>query len=35
MGAKFSSELAAQGGVVSLKLRGVVDEDNELAGIEG
>lgn len=35
MGAKFSSELAAQGGVVSLKLRGVIDEDNELTGIEG
>ncbi len=35
MGAKFSSELAAQGGVVSLKLRGVVDEDNELTSIEG
>ncbi len=34
MGAKFSSELAAQGGVVSLKLRGVIDEDNELTGIE-
>ena len=30
MGAKFSSELAAQGGVVSLKLRGVIDEDNVL-----
>ncbi len=35
MGAKFSAELAAQGGVVSLKLRGVVDEDNELAALEG
>lgn len=34
MGAKFSSELVAQDSVLSLKLRGVVDEDNELAGIE-
>lgn len=35
MGAKFHSELTSRDGVSTLKLSGVIDEDNELAGLEG
>jgi anti-anti-sigma regulatory factor len=34
MGAKFSSELTSRDGVTTLKLVGVVDEDNELVSLE-
>ena len=34
MGAKFGSELTSRDGVSTLKLVGVVDEDNELVGLE-
>src|SRR5438552_3249317 len=34
MGSKFSSELTNRDGVTTLKIAGVIDEDNELVGIE-
>ncbi len=35
MGSKFSSELSSRDGVTTLKIAGVIDEDNELVGLEG
>lgn len=34
MGSKFGSELSTRDGVTTLKVVGVIDEDNELAGLE-
>jgi anti-anti-sigma regulatory factor len=34
MGSKFGSELSSRDGVTTLKIAGVIDEDNELVGLE-
>ena len=34
MGSKFSSELTSRDGVTTLKVAGVIDEDNELVSLE-